>query len=373
MQAPPPRPRPHRPVLGPVLLAAGLILGLLVGEGFLRITGLDWKLLGELLPRVECPLCELSQPSLDPVLARDPVPGARAAVTGPFGQVDIGFNGQGFRGPEYAVQKPTGATRVMVFGASNVFGPQVEDDDTWPAALERSLHAAGRSDVEVWNGGIAAYNPWQICHRAQLSALRYQPDLVILALSNFDLPRHIHPHSPSLAAYFPDDDRLWREAFPPSALALPGSPAGGAALWLSKRSALARLALVARLHGQRWGISQPQGVAIAPPEPGDAPPPAGSAAPQAGGAPPDLADDPARACIQDLAPRYRTMLFGAPATPSMIHHLYASGLDVPVFTLDSAGRPPEYRDLHPAPQVNAWYGQELAAWLLANGTLPAPR
>lgn len=352
---PTPEPRRRLPPLlrALILIPLGLVVGLGISEAFLRVTGLDWVLLGGLLPRVQYPLYETSRPASDPVLAREPIPGARATIEGPDGSVDVGFNSSAFRGANHAETAAPGTVRVMVYGGSNVFGHRVEDHQTWPAALERSLHRAGRSDVEIWNGGVSAYNPWQICHRASVDAPRYRPDLVILALSNFDLPRHMHPDSPDLSVYFPDE-RFWRDEFSPKNLSLPGSADGRATLWLIQRSALARLVQVGRTHWQRWHPPTPTAPGMEP------------------SSPPDLNDTPARACLEVLSRRQRTMLFGAPSTPSLIHVLYAQGLDVPVFNLDAGTQPPQYRELHPPPEVYDWYGDRFAEWLIQSGLLPDP-
>ncbi len=47
--------------------------------------------------------------------------------------------------------------KVFVFGGSTTMGSGVRDDETIPAGIERALHAAGRTDVQVFNFGVVSY------------------------------------------------------------------------------------------------------------------------------------------------------------------------------------------------------------------------
>jgi lysophospholipase L1-like esterase len=77
-------------------------------------------------------------------------PGVRGrhAVPGKF-DVRVSINGQRFRAPrEYAPSPPPGVTRLAVLGDSMTFGWGAEDDQTYPAQLERMLNG-----IEVINAG----------------------------------------------------------------------------------------------------------------------------------------------------------------------------------------------------------------------------
>ena len=66
----------------------------------------------------------------------------------------VRINSQGFRGGEFPLTKRPGSVRVLCIGDSYTFGPYVEDDQTFPARLERSLKERAGEDaaIEVING-----------------------------------------------------------------------------------------------------------------------------------------------------------------------------------------------------------------------------
>src|SRR2546427_12780923 len=56
-----------------------------------------------------------------------------------FGRIHI--NGEGFRGPEVAVQKTAGVARIMAVGSSTTFGPSVRSGQAaWPSPLQFWVH-----------------------------------------------------------------------------------------------------------------------------------------------------------------------------------------------------------------------------------------
>ena len=85
----------------------------------------------------------------------------------------------GLRWPLHATARPPGAQRVLLLGCSTTFGWGVDDTDTWPAVLERRLHDAGRTDVEVLNGGQPGYTSFQGLWFYRTVARAYDPDVVV--------------------------------------------------------------------------------------------------------------------------------------------------------------------------------------------------
>ena len=86
----------------------------------------------------------------------------------------------GLRGAEIGPKRP-GVLRILAMGGSTTWGHKVDDDETWPVALERELRAATGGEVEVLNGGVSG---WDL--EAVVIALRQryleelQPDLVLV-------------------------------------------------------------------------------------------------------------------------------------------------------------------------------------------------
>lgn len=95
------------------------------------------------------------------------------------------INSQGYRGPEFSVEKPAGVTRIVCLGESNTFGLGVADDTAWPRQLERQLNALdpeGRS-WEVLNLGVTSYSTVQGVRQARRELPRLRPDIVLFCFS----------------------------------------------------------------------------------------------------------------------------------------------------------------------------------------------
>lgn len=93
----------------------------------------------------------------------------------------VAIDEQGFRknGPG-----PQGERWVLAVGDSFTFGDQVDDDATWPAALERKL---GRP---VKNGGVFGYSFVQAVLRAEELLPRHPFDTLVVSLIAGDLDRN---------------------------------------------------------------------------------------------------------------------------------------------------------------------------------------
>lgn len=87
-------------------------------------------------------------------------PPAGADRDGNADGIFVRVNREGFRGPEIAPShsKP----RVLTIGDSCTFG--TTEESTYPRAIQRKLHELGR-DVEVINGGVEGYSPWNVLSR----------------------------------------------------------------------------------------------------------------------------------------------------------------------------------------------------------------
>jgi len=104
-------------------------------------------------------------------------------------EVEYRVNAEGMRGPEVAVEKPDGVRRVALLGDSIAFGYWVAEEDTLARQLESTLDEV-RGDgppVEVLSFGVPGYNLEQEIEMLRSRALRFDPDVVVLAFCLNDL------------------------------------------------------------------------------------------------------------------------------------------------------------------------------------------
>jgi hypothetical protein len=85
-------------------------------------------------------------------------------------------NSHGFRSPEIPLEKPPDRTRVLVVGDSMVYGVGVENDETFPAALERLTPT-----LQVINAGVPAYGGAEELVQLREEIDVWKPDIVIAA------------------------------------------------------------------------------------------------------------------------------------------------------------------------------------------------
>ena len=100
-------------------------------------------------------------------------PNARARLM----NVDVVINSDGFRGPEYRVEKGT-ASRIIFLGDSLTLGWGVEEKDAFASLLEARLGAL--HPTEVLNFGTGNYNTEQEVNLFLEKGLKYHPDRVVV-------------------------------------------------------------------------------------------------------------------------------------------------------------------------------------------------
>ncbi|MDX9746300.1 MAG: GDSL-type esterase/lipase family protein [Syntrophales bacterium] len=89
-------------------------------------------------------------------------------------------NSAGFRGTdEYSIKRPDGVIRIMVQGDSVTLGHGVQDEETYPALLQKRLREK-EIHAEVINMGVSGFGTAEELIQFQNDGLRYQPDIVIL-------------------------------------------------------------------------------------------------------------------------------------------------------------------------------------------------
>lgn len=90
-------------------------------------------------------------------------------------------NSMGYRGPELAIPKPAGTTRVLLLGGSTTHGWGVDDDETIDTYMRDALarlHPGRR--FEVANLAFDGYDSWQLLQRLRVDGARLEPDFVIV-------------------------------------------------------------------------------------------------------------------------------------------------------------------------------------------------
>jgi lysophospholipase L1-like esterase len=97
-------------------------------------------------------------------------------------------NSLGFRGPEVALEKPSGTFRVVLLGSSNSMGHGIEDEETYARKLESWLNdwAGQGRRVEVLNLAISGDSPTQRWRRLQLDVSRLDPDWILSDITALD-------------------------------------------------------------------------------------------------------------------------------------------------------------------------------------------
>jgi hypothetical protein len=113
------------------------------------------------------------------------------------GNALIEVNRDGFRGPDYSLEKPPGTLRIAVLGDSFTEAQHVAFDDTFCAVMQRDLQAQCPfaiggdrlprrvfTQVEVINFGCDGYGTTQELLTLRHWVWRYSPDVVVLAFFN---------------------------------------------------------------------------------------------------------------------------------------------------------------------------------------------
>jgi len=99
------------------------------------------------------------------------------------------INKLGYRGKTYSKIKPPGIFRIVLIGDSHGFGWGINDDhNIFATILEQRLEG-----VEVINLSVSGYGTDQEFLRLKKEGLEYQPDLVILQITENDFTEIMRP------------------------------------------------------------------------------------------------------------------------------------------------------------------------------------
>lgn len=162
----------RRWIAGALLLATA---GLALGEGLPRVLGMGPFRFG--WPR--------GMFQADPLLGIRMRPGFQGTQVEDDFRVAVRVNRLGLRGPEAPPPSEAAARapRILCLGDAATFGHGVEEDDAWPARLERELHTRGLAGARVWNGACMSYGPRQESRWLAKLAPELGPDLVLVGFS----------------------------------------------------------------------------------------------------------------------------------------------------------------------------------------------
>lgn len=157
--------------LGRVLANLGLVIaaaavGLLLCELALRILGVGYTVFVW----------------TDPVTGVAHIPGVTSRTKFEGGRW-VEINSDGLRGPETPLQAPPGTYRVALLGDSFIEAFEVPYDSTVGEVVERRLAEQRGTPVEVLNFGVGGYGTAQELLTLQHKVWKYQPDLVLLAVT----------------------------------------------------------------------------------------------------------------------------------------------------------------------------------------------
>jgi len=107
-------------------------------------------------------------------------------------------NSAGFADREYSVEKPEGMRRIALMGDSVTRGEGAPFQGTYEALLEERLNRpevrGGRKGLEILNLAVGAYNVTQMMETAKVKAVRYQPDMYVVALTQLTVYRRWGDH-----------------------------------------------------------------------------------------------------------------------------------------------------------------------------------
>ncbi len=150
------------------LIAISLLFAAVVAEIGLRIAGIAFPIFHQ----------------MEPLRGWAPLPGV-SGMWRTEGEAHVSINREGFRDRDHEIVKPQGTFRIAILGDSMTEGLAVPVSTTFWSVLEKDLEtceALNGRKVEVLNYGVSGYGPAQERLTLRNNALKYKPDLVLLAL-----------------------------------------------------------------------------------------------------------------------------------------------------------------------------------------------
>lgn len=165
----------RRVALPAVLLSGGLLIGIGMAELALRVYGrIDDRIGADLL-------------AFDPLRIQVEPHGTVGYRQKPHATfryrngTAAHANSLGYRGPEFALEKPSGVVRIVLLGGSTTHGWGVDDSATIDAHMRRFVaERAPTRRFEIINAALDGYDSYQLLERVRSDVVRLSPDLLIV-------------------------------------------------------------------------------------------------------------------------------------------------------------------------------------------------
>jgi hypothetical protein len=151
-----------------ILLTVTVMVTLLVMEGVLRISGI-----AKMTARFTC---------FHPVVGKVYCASTEGTYTKTTYSHHLVINSDGMVDQEYPVTKPEGTLRIALLGDSFTASEYLPTRDKFEGLLEQDLSRHLGKPVEILNFGISGSETWDQLQIFHLKAVKYQPDLTLLAL-----------------------------------------------------------------------------------------------------------------------------------------------------------------------------------------------
>ena len=91
------------------------------------------------------------------------------------------INSQGFRGDEISEKKSQNTYRIFAVGGSTTYGTGVNDNETWPAYLQKKFDELSiGKNIEIINAGIQGANSNVETKMIKSKILKLEPDLILM-------------------------------------------------------------------------------------------------------------------------------------------------------------------------------------------------
>jgi lysophospholipase L1-like esterase len=324
-----------------LLFFISIFIGLLIAEAVVSAFNLDWRVISRMLIYQNADA--RSHMHVDD---RQLIYRLKPGFTD-YKKYSVSVNEFGFRDPKRSAKKKPGIFRIICYGGSNVYGLGLEDNQTWPAMLEKQLNEEKQAtQFEVWNGGVCAWVPSQMAAAARIDYNKYHPDLVILSLSNGGAPPF--PYGTDPKPYFRNFPDLWADFF--TANCTPGPD------WIPYRWRVSSLiqsrflrfagaAMLMRREKCLWYNNYHH----------------------------ELNNQRrTRSFLQWAKGKMKVGLFLYPGCQENLGHYnpYLDNIEVPVLQLVADGLPDKYLDIHPDAQVTKWYAEKISTWIRVQELLP---
>lgn len=359
------------------LVIGGTLLALLAGEMIVRAFSVDLRLMQRTL-YYQCSALPLHRTSSDAQRLYELAPNTfvqgMPAATHPeekkyHQKIDVSINALGFRGKGFPPAKKAGVFRILIFGGSNTFGAGVSDEDTYPAQMQKIFDEKYPGKVEVWNAGICAYVMSQDVAYAESVIEKFDPDLLVLQDTNRGRRAfHYNMTFKELKGLFRKNNELffeniaplWGQDVPPTERLHYFLTSTGSRIHhsLVATSALYRTLCVS-LYSCLGVFSYSKPIA-----------PITEKYVPFWGFNGQMISNRALNLFTDRHKNKKILLF---FVTDFAHKIGHDGVimreNMGDFVLPSAGKPPEYQEVHPPSHVYAWYAQELCDFLVQKGYL----